>query len=165
MNVAHAKPRGLPGASNPAYRPLAERFWEKVEKTAECWLWIGAVGSTGYGHIRADGKARTASRVAYELVHGAIPVGAFVLHRCDNPLCVNPAHLYAGTHSQNMADKVARGRAAGAVGERNCKAKLTADKVVAIRQSTVGTCELARRYGVNRNTIGRIRSDRQWRHL
>ncbi len=102
--------------------PLAVRFWLKVVRLGldECWVWQGSripgskrAGRQGYG-VLAAGSPRRASlyahRVSWEMHHGSIPQGLLVLHRCDNPPCVNPAHLYLGTHAENMADMVARGR-------------------------------------------------------
>lgn len=146
--------------------PLSARFWTKVERKGEgCWQWTGAINRNGYGSIIVGGKVKTASRVAYELAVGPIPAGAFVLHHCDKPLCVNPAHLYAGTHRDNMADKKNRGRTRGAVGERNTKAKVSDSVVREIRSSTAATKLLAARLGLHKSTIERIRSGRSWRHV
>lgn len=93
-------------------RPLAERFWEKVDRRGpdECWMWTASRRALGYGQIRIGGKSRKAHRVAYELANGPIPAGMAVLHGCDNPPCVNPAHLRAGTMTDNVRDMVTRGR-------------------------------------------------------
>lgn len=85
-------------------RPISERFWDKVNRgnPTECWPWVAAKSSTGYGQLCIDGKTRKAHRVAYELQVGPIPVGMQIDHRCFNRCCVNPAHLRAVTHKQNM---------------------------------------------------------------
>src|SRR6267378_450691 len=97
-------------------RPEAERFWEKVKETASCWLWTGAnkPGRWPYGMLAGPGKtAKLAHRVSWELHHGAIPTGLNVLHKCDNPSCVRPDHLFLGTLADNTADMIAKGRGKG----------------------------------------------------
>lgn len=87
------------------------RFWSKVEKSdSGCWIWSAYRDPKGYGTFGFKGKVQKAHRVAYQLAIGPIPEGAHVLHSCDTPPCVNPAHLRAGTRSDNMRDKVLRGR-------------------------------------------------------
>lgn len=99
-------------------QPLAERFWAKVNKTDSCWLWTGGTNATGYGLIGKGGRHAgrlnlLAHRVSYELTIGPIPDGLKVCHNCpdgDNPLCVNPAHLFLGTTTDNALDMVRKGR-------------------------------------------------------
>src|SRR4051812_22074657 len=87
-----------------------ERFWSKVDKTGECWLWTAYRDAAGYGRFGLAGKVQKAHRVSYELAVGPIPAGAHVLHSCDNPPCVNPDHLRVGSRIDNMRDKFMRGR-------------------------------------------------------
>lgn len=92
-----------------------ERFWEKVNKRSdnECWEWLGAktlVRKAYYGHMRFEGKERKAHRISWTIAFGSIPDGLFVLHKCDNSICVNPNHLFLGTHEDNMRDMVEKGR-------------------------------------------------------
>ena len=91
---------------------LEERFWPKVNKTENCWLWTANKNNQGYGLIRLGGTARKvlAHRVSWEFANGPIPSNMCVLHACDTPLCVNPSHLFLGTLADNMADKESKGR-------------------------------------------------------
>lgn len=96
--------------------PLNERFWAKVNKATglgpdgECWEWTGHLMKFGYGVVRADGKVRKAHRVSYALNNGPVPDDMMVCHRCDNPSCVRPDHLFLGTQQDNMDDRMAKGR-------------------------------------------------------
>ncbi len=87
-----------------------EIFWRKVIKTDNCWLWNGPVDARGYGETMIKHKPKRAHRLAYEYTHGAIPPGLYVCHHCDNPLCVNPDHLFLGTAKDNTTDMVNKGR-------------------------------------------------------
>jgi hypothetical protein len=91
---------------------LAERFWSKVDRRGpdECWVWTGAVDAHGYGRINVDGKSTKVGRVSLVLSGVEVPTGLGALHTCDNPPCVNPAHLYAGTQRDNARDAIERGR-------------------------------------------------------
>lgn len=103
----------------PARRPLAVRFWEKVNKNGRvvreelgpCWEWTGALDASGYGSIGlGDRTVGRASRVSYEIHYGPLASAECALHRCDNPACVNPAHLFKGTQKDNALDREAKGR-------------------------------------------------------
>lgn len=122
-----------------------------------CWLWLYAIGPTGYGHCGTDREGtRKAHRVSYEVFKGPIPAGKLVQHSCDNPWCVNPDHLSVGTHATNNWDKQAKGRAAK---------KLTADDVARIRESEEPLTLLAARFGVGVSMIKKIRCGDNWVHV
>jgi hypothetical protein len=97
-------------------RPLSERLWPKVEPEPNtgCWLWMGGANNKGYGMLHDEaGKHMLSHRASYMLTNGPIPQGMHVLHRCDTPLCCNPAHLFLGTHTDNMRDAASKGRIRG----------------------------------------------------
>lgn len=93
-------------------RPAEDRFWEKVDKTENCWLWSASVNNQGYGeiHLGERNDHCYAHRFSWMINKGPIPKGLFVLHRCDNPRCVNPNHLFLGTQKDNLHDAMAKGR-------------------------------------------------------
>lgn len=149
-----------------SFKPLAERFIEKCHiQKAGCWQWIGAVNANGYASFWDGEKIETASRVAYRLFCGELSEGLFVLHRCDNPRCVKPSHLFLGTHADNMRDKVLKGRSAKTVGSLNPNAKITEDEARQIKLSSEPAKALARRFGVSDTAISNIRKGRTWAHL
>jgi hypothetical protein len=131
------------------------------EPTSGCWLWLGRPQSTGYGQLHVSGKRTLAHRYSWELEIGPIPDGMYVLHRCDNRLCVNPDHLFVGTHQDNMDDMVRKGRCP--TGEDHWNAKLTRKDVTAIRKSTKSQRALAREYGVGQKNISHIITERTWK--
>lgn len=154
---------------------LTERFWEKVQRGGpeECWPWVASHDGHGYGKIGVGGRSGReikAHRLAWILINGEIPVGLGVLHRCDNPPCCNPAHLFVGTHAENLADAHAKGRirASRALGMANGRSKLTPERVTAIKAllgSGMNLCAIARRSGVSRGCIARIKDGTTWRHV
>jgi hypothetical protein len=146
---------------------VSARFWAKVDKSGECWIWTACHflrdGRPTYGMFSFGGRLRPASRVAWELVHGQIPQGLMVRHSCDNRGCVRPEHLSLGTHQDNMNDMVSRGRAAR--GQENVNGRFTADQVRGIRRRVANgerTTDLAREYGVSQGAIWFIGA--RWRY-
>jgi len=150
---------------------LETRFWSKVDRSGECWLWTDAPSSNGYGYVKVDGKRRRAHRVAWELTNGPIPKGkgyhgTCVLHRCDVRLCVNPAHLFLGTNAENIADRETKGRGwmpryRGA----DCAwAKITEAQVVEIRAASGPQTAISARFGISQQQVSRIRAGKRWAH-
>jgi hypothetical protein len=159
--------------------PVETRLWAKVDKSGgpdSCWAWTGSA-TKGYGRITIKKKSVIVTRWVYERDRGKIPPGMCVCHSCDNPACVNPAHLYAGTTQQNSRDMVLRGRArSGAVvcpetmsrGEDHWKAKMTVAKVIALRaEAAAGDSysTLAARYGIGTANVGQVVRRENWRHV
>lgn len=150
--------------------PLAERFWEHVDKRSadECWPWLAAKNNCGYGTIGASGKMLLAHRVSWELHHGPIPPGMIVLHGCDRPDCVNPGgrHLRLGTQAENIEDCLARGRWTDSRGEKHGNARLTAAIVAEIRALAPTTAhrDIAARFRITADYVSRIARRKAWRH-
>jgi len=136
----------------------------------ECWPWVGCVNPRGYGVVWCGDKTRLAHRVAWFLEHGAWPTDC-VCHRCDNPPCCNPTHLFAGSRAENLADMRAKGRAAPMprlLGEKNPTTPLTATDVLAIRAASAAGepyAWIAQRYQVSGNAVRNICLRKTWKHV
>jgi hypothetical protein len=148
-------------------KPILSRFMSRIKKTESCWLWTAGHHEFGYGVMSANGKRMTAHRLSWILHNGKIPKGLHVLHKCDNPRCVNPKHLFLGTQADNMADMVQKKR--HAEGSRNGHAILTEDKVreARIRYAAGGISqrELAEQFGVHQVTLGEALRGSHWKHV
>lgn len=166
--------------AGPKRTPLIDRFQSRYVCRLDtgCWEWTGSRHPSGYGKIGAGGRARKnllAHRASWELHNGPIPEGMFVCHRCDNRKCVNPDHLFLGTHQDNMDDKVAKGRHPR--GSSSSSAKLQEPQVMAIKEMLLrhpprrGNGSngiqrfLAEWFGVGKQAIGDIHRNRNWAHL
>lgn len=166
------------------------RFYSRVGHVPDlfaCWEWKGRRSSDGYGAFRIRKRQHGAHRVAYELAHGSIPRGMIVCHRCDNPPCVRPDHLFLGTDQDDTDDKVRKGRQRGAPGDRNASrarpeclkrgedasnSKLTEAQVRAIRAEYDASdkrrgiyVEIAKRYPVTPDNVSLIARRKNWRHV
>ncbi len=146
-------------------------FWARVRKTEGCWLWQGFRQPCGYGIAHRGRKRVLAHRLAWELIHGSIPPGLCVCHRCDNRACVNPAHLFLGTQQENVADCVRKGRRARQDGLHNGNARLTDAQVLEIHRLKTATRgssrEIAQAIGCSSSHVRQIlrgakRQDLYW---
>jgi hypothetical protein len=166
------KKHGTPEPRKWSQESLEIRFWLRVDKKSaeECWPWIGQKRN-GYGRISLGKKedgAEGAHRVSWMLANKKkIPDGMFVMHKCDNPECVNPSHLAIGTPKENTADMIAKGRkrVVAPVGNENGKAIITPDIVRLIRSSDESHASLARRFNISPNCVRGVRIGRTWSHV
>ena len=170
MAAAEAwKASGLPEMSLAALGRAQERFASRVNHARDsCWLWTGYLTERGYGRICVQGHFYRPHRLAWVFFGRVIPQGFFVCHHCDNPTCVNPDHLFAGTHEDNMRDMVkkGRGRSAPHSGELHPSARLTWGQVHSIRDERakgVPLLILAARFGVSISHISHIANGKFWK--
>jgi len=156
---------------------VSERLWEKVDTTTTpdgCWIWTGSLNNSGYGQITVDNKRQYAHRISFALINGQIPERMDVCHRCDNPKCVRPDHLFIGTHAENMADSVSKRRHTHGTKTHWCK--LTPDDVKTIRarhpkaplnrhRPRHSLARTAREFGITTSNISAILRRKSWAHI
>lgn len=149
-------------------KPIINRIYEKIicDIKTRCWNWTGCLNNYGYGRISINSKMQLVHRIIYQKFYGLIPVDKpCVLHKCDNPKCCNPKHLYTGTQQNNANDREKRNRSNFAHGEKHYRAKLTEKQVLEIRVSKETQTVLAKQLKVHRCTIDRIQNRKTWKHL
>ena len=157
---------------------LPARFWVKVNpagpmpehclEIGQCWVWTGACNSDGYGQFKAASRMAGAHRHLYAALLAPLPDGLHVCHRCDNPPCVRPGHLFTGTPADNAADRGRKGRHNPSVGENNGNSKLTTAKVLEIRRlAAEGVTQraIARQFEVDQALVAQIIHWKLWRHV
>ena len=152
------------------FRPIEDRFFEKVKKTKTCWIWIASLYPNNYGKFWIkDNKSIGAHRFSWELHNGSIINKLQVLHKCDNPSCVNPKHLFLGTQLDNMRDKVKKKRHVVLKGEEVKTSKLTIAQVKKIRdlysKGNITQKELSKQFKVCRQNINMIVNNKRWLHI
>lgn len=149
----------------------AAKFWSKVDQREpdECWPWLAGCSPKGYGQfmVRRGGRYQMfrAHRYALAASGAAVPAGAVVMHRCDNPPCCNPAHLKVGTSKDNNHDMLQKGRARHFKGSETKNAKLTEDQVREVRAAPGPLAAIGRQFGISMSTVSRIRTRKLWVHL
>jgi len=150
-------------------KTLEEQFWSKVDRRSddECWNWTGAKLRDGYGSIRKYHKLFQAHRLSYIIHYGDVIANLCVLHKCDNPSCVNPKHLFLGDHLINARDKVSKNRQAK--GEAHPKSKLTGVEIQKIRElyenGSISMRKIAKQFGMCYSEINAIINKRTWRFV
>lgn len=153
-------------------KPLSveERFWSKVDRSGDCWIWMASIDSRGYGHFWFNGRLARAHRVAWILTNGPFPEGKQSNHRCHNRRCVRPDHIYPGTASENVRDTEEAGRGNHPRGEANGLSRLTVEQVralrVAYRPGRKGNLsKLARIVGMTRGGLHHVVTGRCWTEI
>jgi hypothetical protein len=160
---------------------VPNNFWSRVDRSGECWVWTGAKNEKGYGVVGVPGEHRTtkAHRMAWEIYNGPLPPGQCVLHRCDNPACCRPSHLFLGSRADNNADMCLKGRHRSGSsktpadackyrrGERHHGSKLTVAIVTAIRSRVVEVWQAAvcREYELQAPLVHKIATRKLWKHV
>lgn len=141
-------------------------FWARVQKGVDddCWIWCGPIHKArGYGSASLGGRPTPAHRASWMVHNGVIPADVFVLHRCDNPPCVNPKHLFLGTNQDNYDDRDAKNRVRH--GSRHPRAKLTEELVIQIRTSNEKDSVWAKRLGMHSTAIRDARIGKKWKRV
>lgn len=168
--MAYRRVNDLNFLTDDEYEDLCDSFTTKFERRGpdECWPWVKGKAFGGRGQVTLHGQTVPAPRVAYILYVGDIPEhdshhGLVVRHSCDNPPCVNPAHLTVGTQKENLRDRDFRGRTPK--GEKHAKARITEAIVLAVRRDPRNATDISAAFGITPSMVGNIKSYRVWKHL
>lgn len=145
---------------------IKDRFFSrfKIDNNSGCWNWIAHRDKDGYGVLPGDKKNIRAHRYSYQYHYNVNIDGLIICHKCDNPGCVNPDHLFSGLAKDNVNDMIIKGRDM-MIGERNNKSKLTNEDIIEIRNSKLTALELSFNYKVSKSSILRILSRKSWKHV
>lgn len=152
-------------------KTLEQRIESRIISRKDCW--ITDLASKQYPTIRVNGNKKLLSRVMYEICNGEIPEGMLVCHKCDNPGCVNPSHLFLGTQQDNMTDMVSKGRSNKTKGfkrgSENSQSKLTEEQVIEIKsllaEGNLSQPKIANLFCISRSTVQAIKESKVWRHI
>lgn len=152
--------------------PIDIRFDDKWQPVTDCgcYLWSAATNAKGYGKFSiGPQKWVLAHRYAYERAKGSLPPGVIVCHKCDNPSCVNPDHLFSGTHKDNAKDRDSKNRRVALRGENHGRSKLNEQKVFELRklaaEKKFSYASLGKLFGINRKTASDIVNRNIWSHI
>jgi hypothetical protein len=162
--------RGQEEGNDMPKRNTPEAFWQKVDRSGQCWIWTGYRLPGGYGRLTWRGTHAYAHRISWVITRGPIPGDLSVLHRCDNPPCVRPDHLFLGTQADNMADRDQKGRhrTNPRRGESCWRSRMTEESVCtarAMRSSGHTLRSIGTYLGVHHNTIEAVVNGRSWKHV
>lgn len=169
MDIVKQKKKRLVSSKIPPEIRTRENFWSKVDKSGDCWEWLASKTMHGYGRFAINRKPVSAHRVVWLLTYGEIPEGLSVCHRCDNPACVRPEHLFLGTHLDNMTDMYTKKRRPPNLGTKNGRSKLSEKQVEQIRAMYVprkmSYPKIAKLFGISRWQVSKIILRKDWTHV
>lgn len=146
--------------------PVEPRFWERVAKSSGCWVWTSTLDTGGYGQLSVNGTLTLVHRISWEMHYGPIPEGVLVLHKCDNPPCVRPDHLFLGDDYANIQDRNSKGRQTR--GENHPHAKLTDADVIRMRKLQLKGYSMVKLSTIFKMSYGQVYmicKGRLWKHL
>lgn len=146
-----------------------KRFWSFVDKQEGCWEWTGSLFKQGYGQFSYNRKNTKAHRISYLIHFGELPADLLVCHKCDNRKCVNPQHLFLGTHYDNVQDQISKNRRHDVTGEKNGKSKMTIESVLElvriVGSGQMSQNEAAKYFGISQGVISGIMLGKRWSYV